>query len=256
MSRKYLHAAKCSQMSSPKQGQGSGGDRCTEACAAMIDVTYGLGPKARAAKTPEDVEAIMYDLVGVFPGNALGARVSHLENFGVAFPQWLHRWGYDKIISLKNVHNPSFLTVKEVIDAGHIAVGGFNDYRQLRLANGGNPFAWNPANEPPAGHVLLIVGYDDNYSGGQPSVIVHDPLRGYDGQPVDYSFASFVKAGFADCTQVVPAAGVPALSYAFNSETQPAPAPDPQAELAAWRTYGAAVEAALVTLGKLPKPPQ
>ncbi len=252
MRRKYLHAAKCSQMSSPKAGTGSGGDRCTEAVAAMIDVTYQLGPKAKAARTPEDVERIMYDLVGVFPGNAPGATVSRLENFGVAFPQWLARWGYDKIISLKNVHNPSFLTVQEIIDAGHIAVGGFNDYRQLRLANGGNPFAWNPANEPPAGHVLLIVGYDDNYSGGQPSVIVHDPLRGYDGQPVDYSFASFQRAGFADCTQMVPAAGVPPLVYAFNSETQPTPAPDPAAELAALRAFVDSVEKWLIAA---PKPP-
>ncbi len=254
MSRKYLHAAKCSQMSSPKTGTGQGNDLCTEAVGAMIDATYKLGPKAKAARTPEDVEVIMHDLCAWIPNNGGNRNVSHLENFGIWFPDWLRTYHYDHLLSLNNVHNPRFLTIQEVINNGHIAVGGFNDYRQLRLANGGNPFAWNPAHEPPAGHVLLIVGYDDNYSGGQPSVIVHDPLRGYDGQPVDYSFASFEKAGFADCTQIVSAAGVPALSYAFNSETQPAPTQDPQAELAAWQDFGKAIDPLVAALANLKHP--
>jgi len=122
MSQKYLQAAKCSQMSSPKPGTGSGGDRCTEACAAMIDATYKLGPAARAAKTAADVEAIMYALVGVFPNNAAGSVVSHLENFGVAFPNWLQRFSYNTIISLANTHQPVWSDVKRMIDAAHIAV--------------------------------------------------------------------------------------------------------------------------------------
>ena len=241
MSRKYLQAAKCSQMSSPKTGTGSGGDRCTAAVAAMIDVTYALGPKAKAAKTEDAITQIMYDLVDwLNPGHT----TLPLENFQVWFPRWLARYGYDKIISLSNMHNPSFANVKEVIDRQQVAVIFVTDYSQLKTFDGGNPFAWNPAGQH-VGHVLLLVGYDDNFQGhwGQ-TVIVHDPLRGTNGQPWDYSFKSIQASGFADLTEIVGAK----LVYQENSDTQAPPPPDPAQELAILQAKVAAYEAWLKTM--------
>jgi hypothetical protein len=226
-------------MDSPKTGTGSGHDRCTEAVVAMVNCTYKLGPKAKEGVPPEQ---IMLDLTEYLNN---GSDNSAPENLGIWFPAWLARYGYDKVISLNNVHNPSFLTVQEVIDNGHIAVGGFNDYVSLRLADGSNPYKWSDPHG--LGHVLLIVGYDSD----KHTVVVHDPLRANpDGQPADYSWQGFVDAGFADCTQIVGAK----LPYSVDTDTTPAP-PSLDNELAAWRAYGAAVEAALVNLGKLPKPP-
>lgn len=216
MSRKIIQAAKCSQMSNPTAGTGQGNDMCTEAVGSMINCTYKLGPKAKAGVSPEQ---IMHDLTAWIPNNGGNPDVSHLENFGIWFPNWLQTFGYTQI-SLNNVHNPVYKTIIEVIDQGHIAVGGFDDYRQLRLADGSNPYQWNPTTEPgPAGHVLLIVGYDTDVSPN--TVIVHDPLRADpSGQPADYSWASIQAAGFSDCTQVMGAA----LPYLVDT-SQPPPAP-------------------------------
>lgn len=210
MPHKIIQAAKCSQMSAPSAGTGQGNDMCTEAVGSMINCTYRLGPKARAGVAAEE---IMHDLTAWIPNNGGNPNVSHLENFGIWFPTWLQTFGYDKILSLNNVHDPVYLTIMEVINQAHVAVGGFKDYRQLRLANGGNPYQWNPETEPgPAGHVLLIVGYNTDVSPN--TVIVHDPLRADpSGQPAEYSWASIQAAGFSDCTQIIG----PALPYAVNS---------------------------------------
>lgn len=247
MSRKYLAAAKCSQMTSPKTGTGSGRDACTEADVTMIDITYGLGPKARAAKTMDDAEAILNDLIAYL--NPTHPTYSAMENLGVWFPAWLKRYGYDKLLSLSNMHNPNFSNVKEVIDRQQIAVIGVNDYRHLTDYSGGNPFTWNALREAPAGHVLLLVGYDDNFRDkyGQ-TVIVHDSLRAYDGMPWDYSFKSLQAAGFSDLTEIVG----PKLPYVVNSDTAPVAPPDPATQLAAWQAFGDSVEKLLLTF---PKPP-
>lgn len=243
MSRKYLHAAKCSQMSSPKTGTGTGGDMCTEAVGSMIECTYKLGPKAKAGVAPEE---IMHDLTAWIPNNGGNPNRSHLENFGVWFPTWLKTYGYDHILHLAPYATLDFDHIIQIVDKQLLGVAGFNDYVNLRLADGSNPYKWNDPHG--LGHVLLIVGYDTD----KHTVVVHDPLRADpSGQPADYSWSGFEAAKFASLTEVVG----PKLPYAVDTETQPAPAPDPQAELAAWRAYGAAVEAALVTLGKLPKPP-
>lgn len=205
--RKMLgNVVACSQMSNPQAGTGSGGDRCTEACVSMVDCTYRLGPKAQTIGQPgvdpnAVAERIMYDLTEML--NA-GSDVSVPENLGVWLPAWLSQNGYDKIISLANVHNPSWSDIVRDIDAGHIAIIGVNDYSQLHTFAGGDPYAWpeNAANS--GGHVLLLVGYDDNFNGtGEQTVIVNDPLRALSGMPYDYSFSSLQAAGFSDLTEIV-----------------------------------------------------
>ncbi len=190
MSRKVLQAAKCCQMSNPTEGTGSGGDRCTEAVGAMIDATYKIGPWARDGK--HTVEQIMYQ----FTENLNhGSDVSTPKN-----ASWINDWLKQNTggqMSLGDVVWPKFQDVVACIDRGHIAIGGFDDYVNLRLANGQNPYKWNDPHG--LGHVLLIVGYDTN----KQTVVVHDPLRANpSGQPADYSWAGFQAAKFHDLCEV------------------------------------------------------
>ncbi|HEU5367580.1 MAG TPA: hypothetical protein VFU69_03915 [Ktedonobacterales bacterium] len=190
MSRKVLKAAKCSQMSNPTAGTGSGGDRCTEAVGAMIDATYKIGPWAKDGK--HTVEQIMYQ----FTENLNhGSNTSAPEN-----ASWIGDWLKQNTggkITLGDVQWPGFEQVVACIDQGHVAIGGFDDYVNLRLANGQNPYKWNDPHG--LGHVLLIVGYDTD----KHTVVVHDPLRADPGgQPADYSWAGFQAAKFHDLCEV------------------------------------------------------
>jgi hypothetical protein len=147
--RKVLQAATCSQMTDPTAGTGSGGDRCTEAVGAMIDATYKIGPWAKDGK--HTVEQIMYQFTENLNG---GKDVSAPENAA-----WIGSWlsqNSNGQITLGDVVWPSYQAVVDCIDRWHIAIGGFDDYVNLRLSNGQNPYKWNgPHGE---GHVLLIVG--------------------------------------------------------------------------------------------------
>ncbi len=203
VSRKVLQAAKCSQMSNPGEGTGSGGDRCTEAVGAMIDATYKIGPWAKDGK--HTVEQIMYQ----FTENLNhGSDTSAPENAA-----WIGDWLRQNTggqMSLGEVTSPSYQDVVACVDRGHIAIGGFNDYVNLRLSNGENPYKWNDPHG--LGHVLLIVGYDTE----KQVVVVHDPLRADPGgQPADYSWAGFVAAQFHDLCEVQGAA----LPLAEGSES-------------------------------------
>jgi len=183
---KILVAAKCSQMSNPKAGTGSGGDRCVEATCAMIDATYKIGPLARKGA---DVEAIMYAFTKQWNS---GNTVSSLESA----QRIIDFVNEKKVVSISSVAG-AFANVQTIIDRGHIAYTGVNDYRQLRLLDGGNPYQWDASKARAAGHVLLIVGYGDG-------VVVHDPLRAeFTGQPAEYSVTSFEAAGWDTIGEVV-----------------------------------------------------
>lgn len=191
MSRKLLQAAKCSQMSNPTQGTGNGGDRCTEAVAAMIAKTYNVPTIPGFVQTKDLTgEQIMYWFTQMLNK---GSNVSALEDAA-----WINRYmTQHNGPSITNIHGPTFRDITAMIDRGHIGIGGFNNYAALRLSNGSNPYKWT---DPSAvGHVLLIVGYDDV----RMTVIVHDPLRADpSGQPADYNWSSFAPAGFSDLSEV------------------------------------------------------
>lgn len=189
MSRRVLACAKCSQMSDPFNGKGSGGDRCTEACAAIINVTYKIGPSAQAGATPE---SIMYD----FTRWLNNGNINSAPENAIWISDWVSQHS-NGAITLADKQWPSFQDVVDCVNRNHIAVGGFDDYAQLKLADGSNPYLWH---DPPGlGHVLIIVGYDMNNQ----TVIVHDPLRADpSGQPADYSWAGFQAARFHDLIEV------------------------------------------------------
>jgi len=190
MSRRRLQAVKCCQMTNAKAGTGSGGDRCTEACAAIIDATYKIGPWSKDGQ--HSVEQIMYQFTEML--NA-GSDSSVPEN-----ASWITNWvsqNSNGAITLQDTVWPSFQDVVNCINRSHIAIGGFDDYASLRLIDGSNPYQWH--DPPNLGHVLIIVGYDTETQ----AVIVHDPLRADpDGQPADYSWASFQAARFHDLVEV------------------------------------------------------
>src|SRR5690242_13108737 len=112
-------------MSDPGDGTGSGGDRCTEAVTAMIDATYKIGPLAKAGKS---VESIMYEITEEWNH---GSNVSVGEN-GAKIGDWLKQNTGGKI-TLGDVQWPGFEQVVACIDRGHVAIGGFDDYVNLRL---------------------------------------------------------------------------------------------------------------------------
>jgi hypothetical protein len=177
-------------MSDPTQGAGSGGDRCTEAVGAMIDATYKIGPWAQDGK--HTVEQIMFQ----FTENLnQGRDVSAPEN-----ASWISDWvraNTNGQMSVGDVTWPTFQDVVACVDRGHIAIGGFDDYVNLRLSSGENPYKWNDPHG--LGHVLLIVGYDTE----KHVVVVHDPLRADPGgQPADYSWTGFQAAQFHDLCEV------------------------------------------------------
>jgi hypothetical protein len=190
MARRQLQAAKCSQMSNPSDGSGSGGDRCTEACCAIIANTYrvpipGLDVNTRTG------EQSMYWFTQMLNK---GSNVSALENAA-----WINRWmSSHGGPTLNNTHAPSYQDIINMVDRGHIGVGGFNYYENLRLSSGANPYKWT--DHGLRGHVLIVVGYDTSAQ----TVIVHDPLRADpSGQPADYTWASFQNAGFADLSEAM-----------------------------------------------------
>jgi hypothetical protein len=192
-SRKVLKAAKCSQMSNPTDGSGSGGDRCTEACAAMIYDTYALNTIAPFALKRHKTEDVMYWFTQMLNK---GSNVSALEDAA-----WIAKWMKANSagkVSVGAKGNPTFQDIVSCIDRNHIAVGAFSNYAQLRLNSGANPYKW--LDHSIVGHVLIIVGYDTS----KQTVIVHDPLRADPGgQPADYSWSSFQKATFYSIHEVV-----------------------------------------------------
>ncbi len=220
MSRRVLQAAKCSQMSNAASGTGSGGNRCTEAVAAMLDVTYQLGPKARSGAS---AESIMYDFTEYLNQ---GRDTSAPLDIGVWFPAWLRAHGITSI-ALTSTTWPGYQAIVDCINRGHLAIGRFDDYVNLRLVTGGNPYQWNDPHG--LSHVLLIVGYDT----AKQAVVVHDPLRADPGgQPAEYAWSSFQAAKFVQMFEVrgpvvpmlegdamVPKG--PFVSYTFGEEIPP-----------------------------------
>jgi hypothetical protein len=194
MTRVFLPgAAKCSQLSDPIHGTGSGGNRCTEACAAMVDVTYKIGPSAQNGADPE---RIMYDFTEWLNNNS---DLSSLED-----PIWISDWVQQHSngqITISSVSGASFEDCKACVGRGHIAVLQLGDYSLLRAYDGSNPYQWNPAGEH-SGHVILMIGYDDNFGGFGPTLVVNDPLRGLTGQPWDYSWSSVQAAGILHLMEV------------------------------------------------------
>lgn len=213
MARRRLQAAKCSQMSSPTTGTGQGGDRCSEACGAIIATTYKIGPWL--SLSPEQT---MYRLTEMLNN---GSDTSAPED-----ASWIGRWvsaQTNGAITLSDKQWPGFWDVVDCINRGHMAVGGFDDYVSLRLSDGSNPYLWNDPHG--LGHVLIIVGYDTD----KQTVLVHDPLRADpDGQPADYSWKSFQAASFHDLTEVNGPAlpvveGIPMVSWPDDGNELTAP---------------------------------
>lgn len=203
--RKVLSASKCSQMSNPTLGTGSGGDRCTEACGAMVDATYRV---SSAAKAGADPETLMYNFTRAL--NA-GRTVSVPENF-----HWFTRWLTNQTHGQMYNHDyirPSFADCVAVIDSGHIAVAIVDDYVNLRLSNGAKPWPWNDPHG--LGHVVLIVGYDSTSA----ALVVHDPLQALHNMPRDYSWAGFTAARFGTLVEIVAPPLAPGVS------TTPTPPP-------------------------------
>lgn len=179
-------------MSNPSQGTGSGGDRCTEANAAMIALTYKGKFKAPWPSNIKTGEQIMYWFTQMLNK---GSNVSALEDAA-----WINKWfsaQSNGAITLGNIHGPSFQNIIDMVNRGHIGVGGFNNYASLKTIAGTNPYKWT---DPQAlGHVVIIAGYDT----AKQAVIVYDPLRADpSGQPADYSWASFNAAQFSDLSEV------------------------------------------------------
>lgn len=189
MSRRILRATKCCQMTNAKAGTGSGGDRCTEACGAIIATTYKIGPHAQAGDSAEQIMYAFTEWLNNGSDNSVPENASWIGD-------WL-RQNSSSQITLGDIVWPGFQDVINCINRGHIAIGGFDDYASLRLVDGSNPYQWT---DPPGlGHVLIIVGYDTD----KQAVIVHDPLRADpDGQPADYSWTSFQAAKFHDLIEV------------------------------------------------------
>ncbi len=186
--RLVLPAAKCCQMINPKgtgaqTGTGSGGDRCWPAVLAMIDATYKIGPHAKAGESGES-------LMLQFTEWEYGGDIAKPSN-GIYAVDWIKEHSGGAITV--EIAQPTYNTLKGAVQAGHVVIAQVRDYRALRLANGGNPYQWNTATQPPAGHALLFVGFDDAHD----IIIVHDPLRADpSGQPADYSLQSISEAGW------------------------------------------------------------
>jgi hypothetical protein len=209
MSRIFLSkAAKCSQMDHPQEGTGQGGDRCTEAVATMIDVTYKIGPSAQNGTDPHK---IIYDFVAWLNNDA---TTSKLED-----PIWIANWVKQHSggkITVGAQSGATFADCKACVNRGHIAVLQVRDYSLLRTFDKENPYTWNPAGQH-VGHVLLLAGYDDNFGGHGPTLIVNDPLRGLSGQPWDYSWASVQSAMLLHLMEVNGPSLLPASTAAADT---------------------------------------
>lgn len=206
--RKTLDLArikKCSQMKNiqagkdvgPDTGTGSGGDRCTEAVAAMIDATYQIGPLAKELVSPQK---LMY----AFTEDLNNGSDESVPEDGA----WIAAWAASTsqgAITISNKVWPGFGDCQAAIDRGHLAIVGVGDYLSLQLFDDSNPYQWPELpGHPKQGHVMLLVGYDDNFLGKWgPTVIVMDPLRALSGMPYDYSFASLQRAIFHDLSEVL-----------------------------------------------------
>ena len=187
-----LQAAVCCQMSdnprgkpnniaSEVEGYGSGGNRCTEACTAMIDFTYKLGPMAQdGAHRPEDA---MFQFTE--ERNA-GSDTSAPQN-----GQWVADWvaANGKGITMQSI-GTDYQSLCSMVERGHIAMAGFSDYNKLAKVDGSSAYSWHDPDGD--GHVLIVVGFCRS----RQSVYVHDPLQGETKQPMEYSFASFQRARF------------------------------------------------------------
>lgn len=171
----------------------------------MIAKTYHVNPNGLIGGTSifdnMTPEQVMYWFTQMLNK---GSNVSALESAA-----WINKWMTQHGgPALSNIHGPSFTDIKNMIDRGRIGIGGFNVYGNLRLASGANPYKWsNPA---AAGHVLIIIGYDDS----KQSVIVNDPLRADpSGAAADYSWSSFGAAGFSDLSEVQGKALPPSVGF-------------------------------------------
>lgn len=188
--RVVLTAAKCSQMSHPTTGTGSGGDRCTEACGAMIDATYQVSALAKSGASPE---TIMFRFTEMLNN---GSDSSVPENF-IWFSNWLKSNTHGQMYT-SDVVWPSYDDFVKAINRGHMIVAGLDDYVNLRLINGQKPWPWNDPHG--LGHVLVVIGYDTSNG----ALVVHDPLRADpSGMPADYSWTSFQAAQCHDLIEVI-----------------------------------------------------
>ena len=212
MTRVFLPAAKVSQMSHPQLGTGTGNNDCTEAVWTMVDYTYLLGPSAQQGVDPE---LVLRDFSIMLNGPQ---DIGKPQDIGVWVPQWLSDHKITSV-SLAAAIPLTYADCKRIVDAGHVAVIQVADYSGLKTFSGGNPYQWNAASDH-AGHVLLLVGYDDDFVDGAgkhwgTTLIVHDPLRALDGMPFDYQYQS-IKSALAKLLEVNGASLLP-----------PPPAPPP-----------------------------
>ena len=154
----------------------------------MIDATYKISTQAKLGTDPERLMYIFTEALNS------GRDVSVPEN-----AQWIADWVSSHTHNQITLHDtvwPSFGDIVKAINRGHIAIGGFDDYVNLRDSSGKNPYSWNDPHG--LGHVLLVVGYDDVNQW----VAVHDPLQGLSRMPRWYSFSGFQAAGFHDLIEV------------------------------------------------------
>lgn len=182
MTRIVLPVPPCSQMSNPKSGTGTGRDQCTEACGAMMDKAFQIGPQARAGVPNEQLMREFTEWLNH------GSDTSALEPFGWV-AAWIEQHSEIKVPMIR----PAFNDLRIAISGGHPVIMGVRDYRKLRLADGGNPYQWYASKASPAGHELVGVGFDDE----QEQIIVNDPLRADGGQPAAYSIQSIAEAGWS-----------------------------------------------------------
>lgn len=227
--RKYVAAARCSQMSNPTQGTGSGGNRCSEAVVSMIDCTYRLGPLAKTIGQPgvdpdKVAEQIMFDLTKALnSGSSSGVP----EDLQVWFPQWLKNNGFESLVQLQSEIPLTFEHAKEIVDRQHVAVLFIRDFSKLKTFDGQNPYTF-PENDH-VGHYVLLVGYDDDFIDRTGkhwgnTLILNDPLRADPkGMPWDYNYQS-VKDSNASLSEVSGAA----LPFMTHSPIPPAPSPAPK----------------------------
>lgn len=182
----------------PEEGIGDGGDRCTAAEAARANTLYGIGPKAKAGVSPQQ---IMYDFVAY-----RGFSISMTPQDPIWIADWIH--AHSSTISVNILQNPSLQQLQACIQRGHMAILQVASYGLLKTFNGGDPYKWTPP-KTPAGHVLSLSGYDENFQ-GVPTLIVNDPLRALSDQPYDYSWASFQQAHILRAFEIVGPSLLPA----------------------------------------------
>lgn len=175
---------KCSQMSNPLQGIGSGGDRCTFAVIAMLLKTFKQGIGANPKLSAEN---IMYSLTEQYNnGSDISQPMSDWwDAYFTAHP--------DISIRMTPIEDTPTAVLQALI-RGHVVFCGLNNYARQRTWDNGDPYAWVETPGHPEGHVELLVGIDDFYQ-GRDTYIVQDPLRGVNAMPWDYLINSVHDAG-------------------------------------------------------------